>query len=631
MLNTLRKGAAGWAAKILIGLLVLAFASWGIADMFNPSANTTLASVGDEKVTPQDFNHAMRQLQSRGRFSQEQLRSLSNLVLTNLIRESLLNAHAKELRVGISEAALYREIAKKPEFQSIVGGFSSNAFTNHLANIGQTQAAYLEAEKKNSARQQIVSVLSTKVEPPKQLLEVKNLYDNETRILSYFTIDKKSVKKPEAATEKDIEKYYNDQKYRFKAPEYRQIAYILLDAEALKDQIKISKKDIESAYKAQKKRYSTPERRQITQLSFKDMDAANKAYNKLKSGVKLIDVAKEYGQKKEDIELGFKTKKDFLDSTISDAVFSLKKNIVSKPIKGKLNTVIVKVTKIEAEKVTPLSKVEKEITDRLTLEKTVNLIPELRTKIEDQRGEGIPLEEIGKKLKLKFQKAEIDQFGQTIDKKPLPILSSSRTFLTSVFESDLEIENEPVDINQSIAWFDVTKITPERTKPLTEVKDEVSKLWLNDKYRTAIKSKAQELLDALNKGATISDLAKKNSKKLITTKALKRNETDKNITDATVRQAFSIKKGEFGMALLSDQEQRLIFKVTEINKPKALDAEKTKQLSAQLKQSISADISTQYIRGLQKEYDMQIHENAIQRVISGGGSGSSGGAPRGSY
>ena len=39
MLIAMRRGAAGWVAKILFGLLILSFGAWGIGDYLTPDAD----------------------------------------------------------------------------------------------------------------------------------------------------------------------------------------------------------------------------------------------------------------------------------------------------------------------------------------------------------------------------------------------------------------------------------------------------------------------------------------------------------------------------------------------------------------------------------------------------------------
>ena len=61
MLDILRRSAGGVVGIFLIGLLVIAFALWGIADTFTGFSNATLASVGDEPIERDEYRLRLRQ------------------------------------------------------------------------------------------------------------------------------------------------------------------------------------------------------------------------------------------------------------------------------------------------------------------------------------------------------------------------------------------------------------------------------------------------------------------------------------------------------------------------------------------------------------------------------------------
>ena len=53
MLGAIRKRSGGIVVKGLLGLLILSFAMWGIADVFSPSgSDQNLAKVGDVEIHP---------------------------------------------------------------------------------------------------------------------------------------------------------------------------------------------------------------------------------------------------------------------------------------------------------------------------------------------------------------------------------------------------------------------------------------------------------------------------------------------------------------------------------------------------------------------------------------------------
>jgi len=62
MAQSIGEKIRGAFVAILVGLLVLAFAVWGVNDIFVSGARNAVVSVGDASVSTRDFN---RDLQSR--------------------------------------------------------------------------------------------------------------------------------------------------------------------------------------------------------------------------------------------------------------------------------------------------------------------------------------------------------------------------------------------------------------------------------------------------------------------------------------------------------------------------------------------------------------------------------------
>jgi peptidyl-prolyl cis-trans isomerase D len=65
MLETLRKAAGTWVAKLLLGLLVVSFAVWGISGtMLTGTGGNTVLTTGDTTVSITDYRLAYdRQVQ----------------------------------------------------------------------------------------------------------------------------------------------------------------------------------------------------------------------------------------------------------------------------------------------------------------------------------------------------------------------------------------------------------------------------------------------------------------------------------------------------------------------------------------------------------------------------------------
>ncbi len=617
MLNKLRKGAAsGWAAKILIGLLVVSFAAIGIADIFNPAGNTDLATIGEDKLTSQEFAQAQNELLSRRNIPEAQMPIFRRFVLQKLIQEKLLDAHVRDLNLGIAEERIARDIVDQPDFKGLNGQFSKSVFDQYLQNRRISESYYVSQLKRNNLRFQLTSVLDSNITPPSPLIDAQYKYENETRTLEFVNLSKKALPKIEAAKPEELQEYYKNNLYQFKAPEYRKIGYLHLSANLLKDTIEIPEEDVKKTYESTIKNYTKAEKRKLLQISFPDLKKAEEAYKKLKSGAKFAAVAKENGQKAEDIDLGLKEKKAILDSKIAEEAFKLKKGTFSKPIKGSLNTVIVKVEKIEKEEVTPFKKVQKQISDRLAFQKAVEKVTTLRKTVEKERDAGKGLKEIGGKYKIKFEEVSVDSNAAGPDGKPVKEFPAEQKFLKEVFDSDTGIENEPMSLSTGdVVWFDILGITKARDKKFEEVKDEVAAKWLAQKERKALRDKSKELVDRLKKGEKLAVIAKELGAKVQKTKAIKRTETPKGLTAATVSQSFTLAKDGFGVANAPKLEGRNIFQVVEIKTPEKVDDKQRKELETKLSRSMIRDMVSQYEAGLRAQYNLVIHEDVIARIM----------------
>src|SRR5262252_7449920 len=60
MLQQLRKASKSWVASAIIGVLVLAFALWGVADIFRGGGDTVVADVGTAQISSADYQRALQ-------------------------------------------------------------------------------------------------------------------------------------------------------------------------------------------------------------------------------------------------------------------------------------------------------------------------------------------------------------------------------------------------------------------------------------------------------------------------------------------------------------------------------------------------------------------------------------------
>jgi len=333
MLEAIRKSASGILAKILIALLVLSFAVWGIADVITGVGRSTVASVGDKEISIYEFRRQYQDQMSAvsaqfgRRLTPQQARTfgIEARVLSTMIGSRAVDSHAEDLNLSITDQAVEEDVRKDPMFKGSGGEFSSDRLAALLSRVGYSEGQFMVSRRQDLVREQLTGAMLENVILPKTLFEIYRTYQGEQRTVRYFTINPKvavRLKKPVEAT---LRKTYEANRSKFMTDETRQIEVLMITAEDAKNRIKVTTKQLEDRYKRDKLSYSVPELRKVLQISFKDAAAANKARSEIIGGKKFVEVAKANGAKASDIDLGLIAKDKLIDPKIADAAFSSKK------------------------------------------------------------------------------------------------------------------------------------------------------------------------------------------------------------------------------------------------------------------------------------------------------------------
>ncbi|MGI9381661.1 MAG: SurA N-terminal domain-containing protein [Methyloligellaceae bacterium] len=620
MLDSLRRGASSWVAKILIGLLVLSFAVWGVEDMFRIFGQRSLAKVGDTEISSEEYSNALQtELRSLGQrfgrtLTMEEARAigLDALVLQRLLGNAAIEIHAAELKLGISDKAIADSIVSNISFRDATGRFNRQLYQQQLLSNGLNEQSFVAIQRKASLRRQLTRVASDVSVTPKTLLAAMDQFQNQTRVLRYFSVPVAKLGAIGEPSEEDLRKYYDGNKRTFTAPAFRKLGLLTLSPSELSRSIEIADDELRASYEANQASYTTEEKRRVLQISFPDMAAAEKAHGRLTSGADFMALAKELKFSESDVDLGKVTKSSLADPIVSEAAFKLKKDEISTPFQGQFGPIIVKVTEIEPKVVRTFDETKSEIRGQLAKERAANDILDLHDKIEDERAAGRTLAEIANKLSIKFTEvAAVDRRGNGPDGKPVAAISDSGQVLRTAFESDVGVENDPVETqDQGFVWLDVLGITPEKLRPFDTVRDKVAVEWRIAEERRRLAKKGQELVDRAKKGEPLEAIAKAFDAEVKQSKPLKRSDSDDGVPKAAVNQAFALSRDGVGSVATDDGKARVVFKVTKIEQPAPLNAERAKQLEQQLQSSLADDLLTQYVGALRLGYGDSINQSA---------------------
>ena len=624
VLDSLRKGATRLLGLILMGLLVISFAVWGIADIFRGYGSQTLVSVGDTEINSQEYLRAQRDvLRSMGSTAGRTLslqeareQGLDKRVLERLIGGAALDTHAKHLGLNISDEALLEAIRNDPAFKDSSGNFSPIALQQALRNLDMSEQGYLAAEREQNLRRQLLSTVGRSATASPVFLGAFNEFNNEMRSLRYVVVPRTAVGTISDPTDEELKRYYDNHRTKFTQPEFRKVGVLVVTPETVKDQVDITEGDLRAAFERDKEKLGAPERRKVQQIPFPDKASADAAYQKAQSGTDFVALAKEQGLSESDIDLGLLSRADMADTVIRDTTFKLEKDKVSEPVTGELGkTVLLRVSEIEPGKIVTFEEAKPELEKKLLKERAQVAIFDLHDKIEDERAAGTQLSEIATKFNIPYKVVDqVDRRGQAPDGNT-PDLPQKTELLNAVFATDVGVENDPIDAkDDGLVWYELLGITPQQLKPLDQVKQTVIEDWRVDELRNRMSKHTDELVKSLSGGKTLDELAKELNAEVVVSEPLKRNGMTVNILPNALLQAFALPQGGYGSAPSGVDEGRIVFQVDKITPPEPLDEASINQLKRRLANFMGEDIIGEYFTALEQRYGVRVNQQALSKL-----------------
>ena len=161
MLEAIRKHTTGWLAKLILALITIPFALFGIDSYFNQAgSNVAIAKVNGDKISIQEYGNAIEnvrnRLQSEGQKVDAALLEspeLKQSVLDGLITRRLVNEEIHRANFKISDEQLSQHILSMPEFQQ-EGKFSEDIYQKTLAQNKLTASKFENDRRRELLAQQ---------------------------------------------------------------------------------------------------------------------------------------------------------------------------------------------------------------------------------------------------------------------------------------------------------------------------------------------------------------------------------------------------------------------------------------------------------------------------------------------
>ena len=623
MLNILRKSIAGPLAKIFIGLLVLSFAVWGIQDIFGNYGNRVIATIDKIELTVENYiKEYNKQLSlisgSMGRqLSQEEALSIGvdREVLQNLIVEGLLRVETENLRLGVSESYIANKLISDNTFFRD-GKFNKDIYLQRISLAGYNEETFLEELIKTEKKLQLYNIISSGIKAPNIMVEAKNSYDNNERIVEYIVLPNKQfdIKYP---SENELKEYYENFQNNFIENETRDFEILTLNQKSVKELIKVNDKEINDYYKENINDYFSNEKREVYQFLFDNLTEAELAYkNSYKKDIS--NLISELNYETDDIFIGNITKDKIADPVIANLAFSIEQNSYSQPTKGALGFAIIYINNITKEQTLPIEKVKTDIEEIILTNKSDDKIIELFDKIEDARAAGENLTSIASELSLNVNTySAVNSSGLDNKGNPIDEIKDSK-LIESIFSNEIDTEVDAIEseVANSFAWLHITEINAPYIKAFNLVKKDLAELIINEEKMKQEKLHIKSILDKIQATNNINTVANELGVDVNASQPFSRKNPSKIFSNDFIKIIFNsrINSTIAGKSPVNNQNIILTIK-KDIKSIDKLD-DNSKLTIETFEQQLNNDIFDNYINGLQNKYDITVNQDNLNQLFA---------------
>ncbi len=607
---------------VVMGVLIISFAVWGIADIFKGFGQSKLATIGSTEISIEAFRQIYTErLQQMGRqfgrpLTQEQARlfGLDRQVLQQTIAEAALDEEARRMGLAVSDAETLRVIHNDPNFKGVNGQFDPNRFNALLRQAGYSEQRYLAEQRKVSLRRQITGTISAGVEPPKLMLDAITRYQNEQRSIDYVKLDAAQAGTIDPPSPETLAAYFEERKVQFRAPEYRKLSFAMITPEEIGKWNAVSDEEARKVYDERKDKIGTPDKREVSQIVFPTMEEATSARSRLGASFSFEDLAKERGLNPSDYNLGLIAKSAIIDPAIADAAFALPSGEISQPVQGRFGVALAKVGKIEPGSTPSFESVAETIKKEIATANARAKVNELQGKMEDERGGGASIVEAAQKLGLTAVTIDaVDRSGRMPNGQLVANVPRGLDVVSQAFNSDVGVDNDPIQFQGGYVWYDVLGITPSRERTLEEVRDQVEAKWREDQIASRLRTKAAEMVKKLEQGGNLAEEAAAVGSKVESAKDFKREASVAGVPSSAITAAFRTAKDAVGQS--GSGSEWTVFKVTAVTVP-AVDmaSDEVKKLQESLQRGLADEQVAQYVTKIEKVIGTSINQAAFAQV-----------------
>ena len=632
MLEIIRERAQGWFAWVIVGMIIIPFALWGVHQYIGGGGDTSVAKVNGVEISQGQLQSAAMQQRQRleqmfggklpAMFSDEMIRGQ---VLQQLIEKEMLVQAARDNGMRIGDASLSQTITGIEAFQEN-GKFSNTRYQQLLRAQGMLPGTFEQRVRRDMLAAQFTDGISETAFTTAPQVDNYLRLQQQQRNIGYLTVATAKFKDEVAVSDEEIARYYEQHAQEYMQPERIKVDYLELNIDDIASAIEVSEAAMRERYDARKLNYATPEQRKASHILVKiPSDASDEAVAaakkkaedilaRIRKGEDFAALAKaesdDPGSAKQGGDLGF-FGKGVMDPAFEEAAFALKKGEVSEPVRSSFGFHIIKLEDISGGTVKSFDEVKAGIKKEIQVERAEQKYYDMAEQLANLTYEH------PESLSIAAEQLELPiKTSPFFTRNGGPGISADPKVVTAAFGEEVLARgnnSETIELGRNhMVVLRLKEHQPEEQRPLEEVKSGIVTALKSDKAKAKAEELAGAVLERVRSGEKPAELAKAMGIKWNDKKAIGRDSGD--VDRAIVNEVFRMpkpaqgKQGSGKVALPSGDQAVVILYSVEDGKPAEASDKDRRQAANKLQQAAANTELADVVSGIRSQTDITIRK-----------------------
>ena len=623
MLDKIRNSTDSKLAKIILGIIIVPFALFGIDSYLSSvGSNVYIAKVNGVDISAQQYQNTETMIRDQmsdpntdpALFDSPEFKKA---VLDNIISTELMNQSIDKNGFVISDEQLGAYIVGMPDFQEN-GKFSQERYDQIVQYNNLTPKKLEDKIRNQMATQQAKDSLNRLIYVPTEITQPLVNLAYQKRDISLHEIKLDDYKKKIKPSDEDVKTFYDENTSNFIMPDRVKIEFLIYSVAGIVPSISITDEEVKEFFEANKGKFEANQQRRASHILFayqpgidfeekaKIRDLAQTTLNEIKKTPKIFEnkvkeLSQDIESAKQGGDLGFFSRTDMVKS-FADAAFDLKVGDLSEIVETEFGLHIIKLTEIKGEQVS-FDKIKAQIKGELIYGKALD---QYATNAENFNN---TVYENSADLSVASKKFDLEvQQSQWLSLDDAKRFFNNDTFANEIFAQEsissktntLAIEVSP----NNLVSARVIDFSPSALQPLKEIKEKVVDL--------IIERKSQELI--IEDGNKLVEDLQSSKRKVEWFDELVIDRFDKKgLSDQLVKKIFQVDTAQLPAysGLYDLKGEYFVIKINKVINDKVTDALSVDLYREEYEKALKGAIQAAYIDDLRADATIKINPKVL--------------------